>query len=142
MRARIYIIDDEELITETLTEILQLHHDVFPFVNSEKAFAALQAEKNVDLIFCDVLMPSISGIELYERLKKENPSLGDKFVFMTGDAFIPKTAEFLEKVSNPKLEKPFRFTDITTLIDKCMEAKEKANTSQADMAPLANSQET
>jgi CheY-like chemotaxis protein len=53
------------------------------------------------------MMPEVSGMDVYETILEERPDIAARFIFMTGGAFTERARAFLERVSNPKLEKPF-----------------------------------
>jgi len=67
----------------------------------------LISKADFDLILSDVLMPEISGIDLYELLKESSPAILQKMVFITGGAFTSMARHFLETIPNVTLEKPF-----------------------------------
>jgi hypothetical protein len=46
-------------------------------------------------------------MDLHGWLVERCPDLADKMIFVTGGAFTPKAKEFLNRVGNPRLEKPF-----------------------------------
>ena len=52
----------------------------------------------------DLMMPEVSGIDLYRLL---DPVQRERVVFMTGGAFTPQAREFLARNACPRLEKPF-----------------------------------
>ena len=52
-----------------------------------------------DVILCDVAMPGISGIDLYEAIEKRFPALKQRLVFVTGGAFTARARDFLLRTS-------------------------------------------
>jgi CheY-like chemotaxis protein len=60
-----------------------------------------------DVIFCDMMMPNMSGVDVYEAVHSANPAQASKVVFLTGGASSPKASEFLARVENPVVDKPF-----------------------------------
>jgi hypothetical protein len=55
-------------------------------------------------------------MQLYDLLRQQAPDQADRIIFITGGAFTPRAREFLERVSNPRLEKPIEFQSLCTLI--------------------------
>ena len=53
------------------------------------------------------MMPDVSGMDLHEWLAATHPELAEKLIFITGGAFTPRAREYLDKVHNPRIEKPF-----------------------------------
>ena len=81
----ILVIDDERLVINVLTEMLKVEgHEVESVTNIDDAIKRLQKQE-YGVILLDIRMPSKSGIELYEYLKKTNPKLTERVVFITGD---------------------------------------------------------
>ena len=53
------------------------------------------------------MMPDLSGMDVYEQTRRANPGLESRFVFMTGGIFTPRARDFVARVPNPCLSKPF-----------------------------------
>jgi PAS domain S-box-containing protein len=106
VRARILVVDDEPAIAHTLRELLAPQHEVVSATSGREALATLAGE-DFDVVFCDLMMPGMSGTELYHRIKAERPGMEARIVFMTGGAFTAGAADFLASVPNRRLEKPF-----------------------------------
>jgi CheY-like chemotaxis protein len=115
-RSRIVIIDDEALLAETLGCWLENDHDVTVFSDPVSALAALKAMDRCDVIFCDLMMPKLNGMEIYDHLLKDGRGWERRIVFMTGGAFIPSAVTFLEAVPNHQLEKPFTMKAVNSVI--------------------------
>jgi PAS domain S-box-containing protein len=106
-RARVLVVDDEMPIANTLRELLSLEHDVVAVTSGREALDIVHREGDFDVILCDLMMPEMSGIDLYERLRHARPGLERRVVFMTGGAFTTRAAAFLASVDNRRIEKPF-----------------------------------
>ncbi len=106
VRARVLVIDDEPAIASTLRELLAPEHQVSSATTAAEALAKLEREA-FDVVFCDLMMPGTSGIELYEQIRRTRRGLESRIVFMTGGAFTARAAEFLASVPNRRIEKPF-----------------------------------
>ncbi len=115
-RALVLVVDDELAIGMALQRILADHHDVVPLTSGREALARIEAGERFDVILSDLLMPEMTGIELYERLEKAAPDQADRMVFVTGGAFTPSAREFLDRVPNPRIDKPFEPTNLLAII--------------------------
>ena len=60
----------------------------------------LLSDQEFDIVFCDLVMPEISGIDLYCSLELNRPAGTDRIVFMTGGVFTPEAERFLARVPN------------------------------------------
>jgi PAS domain S-box-containing protein len=105
-RGRLLIVDDEPLVAGLLRRMLSEDHDVAVATSGSDALRALD-EATFDVILCDVMMPGMTGMDLYAALRARDAALAGRMVFMTGGAFVPHVAAFLASVDNPKIDKPF-----------------------------------
>ncbi|HEY4015660.1 MAG TPA: ATP-binding protein [Polyangiaceae bacterium] len=114
-RLRILVIDDEQPIANTMRDLLGMSHDVVVATSAWEALARVRAGAEFDVVFCDLMMPGLSGVDLYERFRSLRKGFEQKIVFMTGGAFTPRASEFLEAVDNRRIEKPFTFDIVERL---------------------------
>ncbi len=114
-RARVLVIDDEPAILRAFRRVL-VTHEVVVATSGPEAIQRLTEGAAFDVIFCDVMMPEMSGVEVYQRIRERHPGQEHKLVFMTGGAFAEPAAHFIESVKNPKLKKPFTGTSVRALV--------------------------
>jgi len=95
----VLVVDDDPLIVALLTGVLtSRNYSVIKSYSSAEALRILR-EQSVDLIICDVVMPSMSGYEFMQRVRAETPRGTVPFVFMTSnDSFegVPPVTETKE----------------------------------------------
>ncbi|MEI9941456.1 MAG: PAS domain S-box protein [Pseudomonadota bacterium] len=110
-RGQILIVDDEISVSRTLRALLQSEHDVVLTSGGAQALTAIAEAPGAgfDVIMCDLMMPGMSGMELYERIRQEHPGLEARIVFMTGGVSMDRAREFLATTVNLTFEKPFDF---------------------------------
>jgi signal transduction histidine kinase/CheY-like chemotaxis protein len=113
--ARVLVIDDEPAILRAFRRVLYAHEVVLASSGPE-AMSKLADNRRFDVIFCDVMMPEMSGVEVYRRISEQHPGQEHKLVFMTGGAFAEPAAHFLESVANPTLKKPFTGSALRALV--------------------------
>ena len=106
VQRRILIVDDEPFVAATLAALLD-SDDVTLAGSGEHALERLLADDPYDVVICDLMMPAMNGIDLYERVRELRPGVERTFIFMTGGAFTARGTEFLQSFPNPCLEKPF-----------------------------------
>jgi len=114
-RSRVLVVDDEPLVASLLERMLAPVHDVSIATNGKDALEAIFASP-FDAIVCDVMMPGMTGMDVYTTLLARDPRLAERVVFMTGGAFVPRVAEFLASIENPTLEKPFQLSALQTAL--------------------------
>jgi nitrogen-specific signal transduction histidine kinase/CheY-like chemotaxis protein len=106
-RARVLIIDDEPRLGELFRKTLRAEHDVDVFTNGRAALNHLLGGAEYDLILCDLMMADVSGMKVFEEVRRARPGLERRIVFMTGGVFDPRVADFLAGVDNDCIDKPF-----------------------------------
>lgn len=106
-RSRILVVDDDPRIGDAVRESLATEHDVVTLTSAFDARHMLMKGEAFDLILCDLMMPSMTGMDLHEELSRAVPAQAARMVFLTGGAFTPRARAFLADVANRRLEKPF-----------------------------------
>ena len=121
-RGRVLVVDDESVVAHTLKVLLQGEHDLVVAESGAEALELLHSETTTappyDAILCDLMMPGMTGMELFEVLRREYPALAGRVVFMTGGVSMMRVSEFLESVPNAKFEKPFDIAELRRCLHK------------------------
>jgi CheY-like chemotaxis protein len=104
---RVLIIDDDVMVARSVERVLSAAHSVTVVHSAAEGLARIAEGSRYDVILCDVMMPTMSGIELHRQLRAVAPSEADRLVFVTGCALLPEVRAFLDAVPNTCLEKPF-----------------------------------
>lgn len=115
-RLRVLIIDDEPNLLSSLALLLSADHDTSSSSSGRGALSRFEANERFDVILCDLMMPEVSGIDVYDTLARTAPDQAQRMLFLTGGAFTHRAQEFLDRVPNPHLEKPFDLDELSTLI--------------------------
>jgi PAS domain S-box-containing protein len=102
---RILIIDDEPLVLRAMRRLLDAH-SVVAVQKGEDALELLASGQVFDIILCDLMMPSMTGMEVYERLSALGKGLERRVVLVTGGAVTEESRDFLARVPNLCFEKP------------------------------------
>jgi PAS domain S-box-containing protein len=113
---RILIVDDEPRLAATMRMMLCAHHTTMA-QSGHEALQRLRSGEAYDLILCDLAMPNVDGMDLYQRIRTEWPGLEERVIFLTGDAFVSRTQEFLSSVPNAHLQKPFDPNELLDRVD-------------------------
>ena len=111
---RILLVDDEENLARGLAALLDQH--VVTITTSGREALALARSHPYDAIVCDLMMPGVSGIDVHTELVHEGRGQDRRMIFMTGGAFTPRAREFVARLSNVVLEKPFTASRVEAAI--------------------------
>jgi CheY-like chemotaxis protein len=122
-RARVLVIDDEPQVGKVLSRLLSKEHDVVVFESSTEALAYILSGQPFDVAFCDLMMPILSGQQIYRAVRDNAPERLDKIVFISGGAFAAETRRFLDEVPNQRLEKPFDGHQVRALVRAALRAR-------------------
>jgi PAS domain S-box-containing protein len=106
LRGRILVVDDDPLVSRAMSRMLGRSHSVVLAASAHDAIRALRADPNFDIVLCDVMMPDVSGMELFQLICSEWPRLSSRVAFLTGASFTPRVGEFLASLPNARLTKP------------------------------------
>ena len=117
----ILIIDDERSIRNTLKDILE--NEGYSVDVAEDGIHGLDKLKNehYDLVFCDVKMPKMDGIEVLGNIKKENPD--QTVVMISGHGTIDTAVESLKIGAFDFIEKPLDLNRLLVCVRNGMERK-------------------
>jgi PAS domain S-box-containing protein len=64
-------------------------------------------EASIDLVFCDLMMHGMTGMDVHAQLQQQAPALLQKVVFMTAGACSPHARQFVLEHPEQVVEKPF-----------------------------------
>jgi two-component system cell cycle sensor histidine kinase/response regulator CckA len=121
-RARVLVVDDDSRVLSVLSRLLDVHH-VSVAQGARAALAQLAApDARFDAVVCDVLMPDMSGIDLYHEIARRDPALMGRFVFLSGGANTEIARVFLRSVDNLCLKKPPQRKELLAAIEQLLAA--------------------
>ena len=120
---RILIVDDEATLLASLKRALSREMDVVLAESAAETLELLEKDQRFDAILCDIMMPDVTGIDLFEQIAKTHPELAERFVFMTAGAATPGVRQFLDGVALPRLHKPFDLGELRRLVQLRAEAE-------------------
>jgi two-component system, NtrC family, nitrogen regulation response regulator NtrX len=109
----ILIIDDEPGIRRTFTSSLE--DEKYKVFSAEDALAGIEILKTeiIDIVFLDVLLPKMGGIEALEKIKNEWPAV--EIVMISGHANIDMAVRAVKLGAFEFLEKPFSLDKVITV---------------------------
>jgi CheY-like chemotaxis protein len=105
-RSRVLLIDDETMILNAYRRMLADCCEVVTASGGQEAIDLLRLDARFDVIICDLMMPHVDGLMVYDQLKQLAPELVPRTIFCSGGADVPRTGIFGTRIGVLLLEKP------------------------------------
>ena len=117
--AKIIVIDDERSIRTTLKDILEFEgHTIVAAENGAVGFDAIQKE-HFDVIFSDIKMPEMDGIELLSKLKETG--VETPIVMISGHGDIETAVDCIRNGAFDFIEKPVGLNRLLATLRNALE---------------------
>ena len=120
-RHRILIIDDEEVVLDSCSEILAGYNYHIATATNGTAGLRLAQEFFPDLVFVDLKMPGISGFEVLEKINSLDPTVVT--IVITGYATVSSAVEAMKKGAYDFLPKPFTPDELRLITQRGLEKR-------------------
>jgi signal transduction histidine kinase len=119
MGIRILVADDEPDIALSLCDRLEwLGHEVTTVCDGQAALRTLESTP-IDLVFLDVAMPKLSGIEALKQIKQRWPDL--PVIIVTAYGTIRLAVEAMKEGAVDFITKPFQPSQLDSVVTKALE---------------------
>jgi PAS domain S-box-containing protein len=118
-RGRILLVEDDPLVARAVRRTLSRDHEVI-FVDGGRSALEALAQDKFDLVLSDLMMPDMTGMDLHAELSRTHPEVAERMVFLSGGAFTEAAREFLRRVPNPQVEKPFDPQELRALVARLL----------------------
>jgi CheY-like chemotaxis protein len=117
------IVDDEEIIIDVSIEMLKkIGYRVLKALSGKEAISEYQASSaKIDLVILDLIMPKISGSEVYDKLKEINPQV--KVLLSSGYSVDGQATEILKRGCNGFIPKPFNMEELSRKVNEILDSK-------------------
>ncbi len=119
-RGRLLLIDDQPLVGAAFQRALSREHAVILVESTPVALARLRAGESFDVIFCDLTMPAMIGLEFYGQIERSLPHLRDRVVMIAGGERGPDIRAFVETRRIPVIEKPLDLDQVRDLVARLL----------------------
>jgi signal transduction histidine kinase/ActR/RegA family two-component response regulator len=116
-RRRLLVVDDDVLVSRTLGRLLKGHH-VDVASSGREALERLAKDRDYDLVLCDLMMPGMTGMDLYEEIERKYPTTAGRVVFISGGGLTERSREFIERHADRVLPKPIDSQQLANLLAK------------------------
>ncbi len=117
-KANVLVVDDQVGMLETFTDILEDRG--FSVVTAEDGFSAIKKvkEQSFDIIFMDIKMPGINGVQTYREIKKINPKIA--VIMMTAYSVEDLIKEAIDEGAYTVIYKPFDMDKVIQTIERVL----------------------
>jgi CheY-like chemotaxis protein len=118
-KKKILVVEDEFGLQETLRDIFRMEgYDVRVAVDGVNGYHAF-LEFKPDLVFTDIVMPKMGGLELVKKIRQDHPQI--KVIYISGFFGLKNVKRDLDedilKYGYPCLSKPFKISAMLELVD-------------------------
>ena len=126
--ANILVVDDDKGPRESLKMILKPYYRVYTAETGEEAFQILQRNP-IDLLTVDLKMPGLSGTNVLEKAKQENPDI--EAIIITGYGTIDTAIEGLRLGAFDYITKPFDTNHVLIQVRRALGRKQLTRNEKA-----------
>jgi DNA-binding NtrC family response regulator len=125
MKPSILIVDDDEVMQETLSDVLRKRgYEIFSVGSGNGALPMIK--KNViDLILLDMRLPDIDGLEVLKKIKEFDTEI--LVIMMTAYSDVQTAVSAMKSGAYDYINKPFELEELKLLIEKGLEMKSLIN---------------
>ena len=107
----VLIVEDEADLMEVASDLFRsMGYQVVTASNARDALAILERKQSIDILFSDVMMPGMNGIELARTARQRYPAM--KTILASGYALPALLAEYADLGAFPFVSKPYRMADL------------------------------
>ncbi len=115
-KLKILVVDDDKRIGQLFQDVLQDTGNDVEFASSGEECMSMVKDKTFDLIFLDMVMPGMNGLETLKALKSVNEQV--KVVVMTGFSVLGMLESAEKSGALSSLIKPFSIARIQEVVDE------------------------
>ena len=117
--ARILVVDDEEMMRDSLAaNLVRDGHEAIAASDGQAGIAKLSSTR-IDLVITDLRMPRMTGMDLLAEIKKLKPDV--PVVLMTAFASIPDAVKAMKLGAYDYIQKPFDYDEAKLLIERALD---------------------
>ena len=119
----VLFVDDEEMITEIAEDLLGLLGYKVLIAQSGKDAIRIYGEnkERIDMVILDMIMPDMSGSEVYDRMKEINPKV--KVLLSSGYSTDGLATEILNRGCMDFIQKPFKMKELSQKLRRILDEK-------------------
>lgn len=120
IKNKVLLIDDDEMINQVLTSILEQEFEVENYFTAEDVLGKVEFS-DFDVILTDVNLPGISGIDFLSKVREVDPNL--PVIVITGMTYIDVAISALKNGATDFIQKPFYNDQIIIAVKRAQERR-------------------
>jgi len=125
MKPSILIVDDDEVMRETLSDVLRKRgYEVFSVGSGNGALSMIK-KSIIDLILLDMRLPDIDGLEVLKKIKEFDTEI--LVIMMTAYSDVQTAVSSMKSGAYDYINKPFELEELKLLVEKGLETKSLIN---------------
>jgi two-component system response regulator AtoC len=125
MKPSILIVDDDEVMRETLSDVLRKRGYEISSVDSGNGALSMIKKSIIDLILLDMKLPDIDGLEVLKKIKEFDTEI--LVIMMTAYSDVQTAVSSMKSGAYDYINKPFELDELKLLIEKGLETKSLIN---------------
>lgn len=117
----VLLVDDDMSVLSGFRRSLQTEDLSVEFaLSGGQALRRMLSDKPPDVVVCDMVLPDISGVEVYQRAVAHDPTYRQRFAVATGASGVGFVATFLTGFQGPVLHKPVDTAQLALAVRTCL----------------------
>lgn len=119
MAQRLLVVEDNADLQEILADFLGMRWAVECVGSAEGALERLRGSgPAIDLLLCDVALPGMSGLQLFDEISRLRLDYEVRVLFATGGSPDPAVSASLNATGAAVLHKPFKLAELAALVER------------------------
>ena len=115
-RPRVLFIDDEPGVLRAVRRAIGRDVELVTCDSGRAALEKISRDGRFDLVITDLMMPGLSGMDVFSALQKTHPELAKGMLFTTGGAFTPEARALTDSFGDRVVPKPVGASELLSRI--------------------------
>jgi two-component system, sensor histidine kinase and response regulator len=132
----ILIVDDEQANIRILSDLLRTHYTLRVAITGEKAIQIAMADRSIDLVLLDIMMPGINGYEVCEILKTSPVTKDIPVIFLTAKSLPEDEQKGFEAGAVDYITKPISPAIVLARVNTHIRLRNVSNSLKDNLSKL------
>ena len=120
-QTNILVVDDEETMRDSCQQALSREDNIVKVAEDGSTALAMLEKESFDLVILDLKMPGLSGMEVLNRIKQDDPEV--VVVVITGYATVESAVEAMKSGAYDFIPKPFTPESLRAIVSRALEKR-------------------